>query len=228
MLFSYPSQAAFNRPIPKAKFYERAKLSPSVKARFVSEMSQVVWSYKLAPETINIIPSEAIQEIQVFSVTLKGDTIDEGVLRAIDRSIPSPIIFEVYRAKEARTVAAFKRPSESDSASWVVADYFQSAWSPSDSDRRSLPLALNMGSLYEQILRTLAPIEGRPDEPLQALSDRYAVLRAKHLERERLSAKLKAEKQFNRKVELNALVRQIEAEISDLSDSEQQIIIPTE
>lgn len=227
MLFAYPPQAAFNRVIPKAKFYERAKLAPSLKAKFVSEISQVVWSYKLAPETINIAPSEAVQEVQVFSVTLKGDVIDEGVLRAIDRSIPSPIIFEVHRAKEARTVAAFKRPSVSDSVSWVVADYFHSSWGPSNADRRSLPLALNMGSLYELIVKALAPIEGRASESLQELCNRYSALRSKQVERSRLLAKLKGERQFNRKVELNALVRELDEEISELSDSHQPLVIPT-
>ncbi len=227
MLFAYPPQAAFNRVIPKAKFYERTKLAPSLKAKFVSEISQVVWSYKLAPETINIAPSEAVQEVQVFSVMLKGDAIDEGVLRAIDRSIPSPIIFEVHRAKEATTVAAFKRPSESDSAGWVVADYFHSSWGPSNADRQSLPLALNMSSLYEIIVKAIAPIEGRAGESLQELCNRYSALRSKQVERDRLLAKLKAERQFNRKVELNALVRELDEEISDLSDSHQQLLIPT-
>jgi hypothetical protein len=47
-------------------------------------------------------------------------------------------------------------------------------------------------------------------------------------EKRKLEAKLKTEKQFNRKVELNAALRQIETEISALSDSTQQISKPTE
>jgi hypothetical protein len=228
MLFTYPPKAAFNRVIPKTKFYEHAKPSPSLKARFVSEISQVVWSYKLAPETINLPPVDGVQEIQVFTIKLKEDSIDESVLRAIDRSVPSPIIFELHRAKDAKTVAAFKRPSQSDSASWVVGDYFATDWESIRNERTGLPLALNLVSLYEKILKSLSPVKCRVGESIQQLCERYASIRSKQSERMKLEAKLKAEKQFNRKVELNTALRRIEHELAELSDSTQQISNTTE
>ncbi len=144
MLFAFPPNAAFNRVIPKTKFYEHAKPTPTLKGKFVSDISQVVWSYKLSPETINLAPSEGVHEIQVFTITLKGESIDSSVLTAIDRSIPSPIIFELHRAKDAKTVAAYKRPSEANGAGWVVGDYFENAWEDPTQPKAELPLALNM------------------------------------------------------------------------------------
>ncbi|XZE20312.1 DUF4391 domain-containing protein [Pirellulaceae bacterium SH449] len=228
MLFTYPPKAAFNRVIPKTKFYEHAKPSPSLKARFVSEISQVVWSYKLAPETINLPPADGVQEIQVFSITLKEESIDESVLRAIDRSVPSPIIFELHRVKDAKTVAAFKRPSQADSNSWVVGDYFDTEWEELGKERSSLPLALNLGSLYETLLKSLAPIKCRVGETLQQLCERYASICSKQSERMKLEGKLKAEKQFNRKVELNSALRRIENELDELLSSTAQISNTTE
>lgn len=228
MLFAYPPKAAFNRIIPKTKFYEHAKPSPALKARFVSEISQVVWSYKLAPETINLPASEGVHEIQVFSITLKDETVDESVLRAIDRSVPSPIIFELHRTKDSKTIAAFKRPSESDSTSWVVGDYFDTAWESSYGEKVALPLALSVGSLYEKLLKALAPIKERSGESLQQFCDRYRVILSKQCEKSKAEAKLKAEKQFNRKVELNAAIRRLETEISALSDSTEEISNNTE
>jgi hypothetical protein len=228
MLFTYPINAAFNRVIPKTKFYEHATPSPTLKAKFVSDISQIVWSYKLSPETINLTSSAGVQEIQVFTITLKADSIDPSVLIAIDRSIPSPIVFELHRAKDAKTVAAYKRPSEASGTSWVVGDYFDTAWIDPDAVRTNLPLALNMGSLYEQLLKAIAPVESRLGETLQEFCARYAVIRAKQAEMRKLQAKLKTEKQFNRKVDLNSVLRQIETEISALSDSAQQKSKPTE
>lgn len=227
-LFAYPPKAAFNRVIPKTKFYEHAKPSPSLKARFVSEISQVVWSYKLAPETINLPPADGVQEIQVFSITLKEESIDESVLRAIDRSVPSPIIFELHRAKDAKTLAALKRPSQADSTSWVVGDYFESEWRVIGVDRVTLPLALSLGSLYEKVLKSLSPIQSRTGETLQQLCERYASIRSKQSDRIKLEAKLKAEKQFNRKVEINAALRKIETELEDLSAATEQTSNATE
>ncbi len=217
MLFAFPPNAAFNRVIPKTKFYERTKPSASLKSKFVTEIAQIIWSYKLAPETINLPASDGVQELQVFTVVLKSDKIDESVLRAIDRSIPSPIIFEIQRNKETKSIAAYKRQSASDSSSWVVEEYFDSSWVPHQSDRAKLPLALNMGSLYEQLLKSLAPIACRANESLAALTERYTAIRSKQTESQRLAAKLKSEKQFNRKVELNAKLRGLDSEIALLS-----------
>lgn len=228
MLFAYPSKAAFNRVIPKTKFYEHAKPSPTLKARFVSEISQVVWSYKLAPETINLPPSDGVQEIQIFSITLKEESIDESVLRAIDRSVPSPIIFELHRVKDAMTVAAFKRPSQADSNSWVVGDYFATDWEEIGKERSSLPLALSLGSLYEKLLKSLSPLKCRVGETLQQLCERYASICSKQSEKMKLEAKLKAEKQFNRKVEINTALRRIDTELDELSAATAQISNTTE
>ena len=219
VLFDYPKKAEFNRIVPKAKFYERAKLSKAVKERFVSEVGQIVWRYKLAPETINLPARSGIQEIQVFSVTSKTENLSEEVLRAIDKAIPSPIIFEIIFESKVRVVLAYKRQNEADSNSWVVELYVASDWLPNESKREPLPVVLDMGSLYEQSLRSLVSIPQRSGEDLRQLVNRVGSIRSKEIEQRRVEAKLQAEKQFNRKVELNAQLRTIHEEISCLSNA---------
>jgi Domain of unknown function (DUF4391) len=227
MLFAFPPNAEFNRVIPKSKFYEHTSPTPTLKAKFVSQISQVVWSYKLSPETINLAPSEGVQEIQVFAIKIKGDSIDSSVLTAIDRSIPSPIVFEIHREKGAKTVAALKRLNETSGTIWV-GNYFDPEWEDPNNTRSKLPMALSMGSLYEQLLKSIAPIESRKGESLREFCERHTAILAKQMEKRKLEAKLRTEKQFNRKVELNAALRQIETQISVLSDSTLQIQKPLE
>jgi hypothetical protein len=217
VLFDYPKKAVFNRIVPKSKFYERAKPSKTVRERFVSEISQIVWRYKLAPETINLPARSGIHEIQVFSIASKTQDLSEDVLRTIDKAIPSPIIFEIEFESRTRMVAAYKRQSESDSSNWVVELYFASDWLPSDTNRQPLPIVLDMGSLYEQFLRSLVSISQRPGEDLRGFVGRAASIRSKESEQRKLDVRLHAEKQFNRKVELNAQLRKIHEEIASLS-----------
>ena len=54
LFFSYPRQAEFNRVLPKSKIYEHGKPSRAVRDCFVAQINQIVWQYKLAPETINL------------------------------------------------------------------------------------------------------------------------------------------------------------------------------
>jgi len=63
VLFDYPKSAAFGRVLPKAKIYEHASPSTAVKNLFVRQVEQIVWQFKLAPETVNLKPSRAVPEI---------------------------------------------------------------------------------------------------------------------------------------------------------------------
>ena len=219
MLFEYPKKAAFNRVVPKTKFYERAKPTKTVKDKFVSQVAQVVWSYKLAPETKNLPASKGVSEIQVFTITAKSETLGEDVLRCIDRSIPSPIVFEIHFDSKVKLVAAYKRTNEADSTSWVVERYFATDWIPSDTTRHSLPVVLDMSNLYEKMLVPLLGLSQRNGESLRELVQRASAIRSKQDELKKLTSKITSEKQFNRKVELNSELRTIQTEIELLSSN---------
>lgn len=220
-LFAYPKQAEFGRVLPKNKIYEHSGANTRLKDLFVEQVEQIVWRYKLAPETINLPAKPGVPEIQVFSIQLKTQELHRDVLRCIDGAVQFPIIFELTQSQgaEARTqvVAAYKRPSEADSANWVCSEYFESAWMPATAGRSPLPLTLDLAGLYEQLLRRLVPITARDQEPLRDLVARTEALLAKATEVAKAEARLSREKQFNRKVEINSTLRQLKAELEQLN-----------
>ncbi|HBP1800606.1 TPA: DUF4391 domain-containing protein [Pseudomonas aeruginosa] len=216
-LFNFPVQARVARVVPKSKIYEHGPVNSALRDKFVGQVEQITWAYKLAPETINLPARGGVAEIQVFDITLKAAELDEDVLRAIDRAIPLPIIFQLHHEQRTRMVAAFKRPSEADASKWVIDGYFAGGWLPTDGPRQALPVALDLQGLYEQLLRSLLPSPARPGESLAEQLQRLNRLRSLHSERAKLDARLHKEKQFNRKVALNAQLREIQNEIADLS-----------
>lgn len=216
-LFSFPAQSRVARVVPKSKIYEYGPVNSALRDKFVGQVEQITWAYKLAPETINLPARGGVAEIQVFDITLKTAELDEDVLRAIDRAIPLPIIFQLQHEQRTRMVAAFKRPSEADASKWVIDGYFAGDWLPSSSPRRTLPVALDLQGLYEQFLRCLLPRQARPGESLPEQLQRLNRLRSLQKEHAKLDARLHKEKQFNRKVALNAQLREIQNEIADLS-----------
>ncbi len=80
----------------------------------MTQVDQITWKYKLAPETMNLAATKAVGEIQVFGISLRNGKLDEEVLRAIDRAIPFPLIFELSWSGKRKAVAAFKRSSDAD------------------------------------------------------------------------------------------------------------------
>jgi len=217
MIFAYPKQAEFNRVLPKSKIYEHGTPSRAVRDCFVSQVNQIVWQYKLAPETINLPARPGVPEIEIFSIDLKTADLNIEVLRCIDKAIPLPIFYNVNFEGRTKIVAAYKRPNDADASRWVLGDYFESEWMPSNSERSALPVALDMAGLYEQLLRQLMPFSARSSETIKDQVERLAQLRSKQTEYAKLEARLLKEKQFNRKVEINAQLRSIKTDIASLT-----------
>lgn len=213
---NYPKQAAFGRTLPKNKIYEHSGANKRQKDMFVEQVEQIVWQYKLAPETINLPAKPGVPELQVLSIQLKTLELNLDVLRCIDGAVQFPIIFELNFDGRTQVIAAYKRPNESDASRWVLSDYFATAWLPSDIERAAMPLALDLGGLYEQALHRLILTPVRPQESLTDLVGRVERVAAKQREVEKAASKLAKEKQFNRKVEANAELRTLRAELEAL------------
>lgn len=219
-LTAFPKNAAFGRAIPKNKIYQKARPGRALQQAFVNEVQQIIWQYKLAPETINLQAKPAVPEIQIFRIEQKTPALNEDVLRCIDKAIPLPVIYQLSYAGKLQMKAAYKRPSDADSQKWVVHDnYFESPWLPEDSEHKALPVVLDLQALYDDLLRQLMPQPARPGEPLKSQVERLEQIRAKTAECNKYQAQLNKEKQFNRKVELNAQVRQLQAEIKQLQNA---------
>jgi len=217
VLFDYPKNAAFGRVLPKSKIYEHGSLSSAVKQLFVRQVEQIIWQHKLAPETVNLKASTAVPEIQVFSIALKGGELKTEVLRCIDQAISFPILFELRYDEKIMSIAAYKRPSESDSGKWVISEYFESGWVSSNTPRKPLPMVFDLGALYAHLLTPLMPHPARSGENLQAWVERMELIRSRKREMEKCEVRLRKEKQFNRKVAINAELRDLKQELENLT-----------
>lgn len=216
-MFAYPKQAEFNRVVPKSKIYAHAKPSKRIRELFVSEVGEILWKYKLSPETTNLPARHGITEIEVFEIALRTPELDEAVVQAIDRAIPYPLLFQFTHGEHVRFAASYKRPSDADSSKWVIEARFQTEPQPLTAERPPLPVALDLAGLYEQIVRRHIPLTPRTSESLTEQIARYKAIQSKQHEQRRLEARLGREIQFNRKVEVNAALHALRFELKLLS-----------
>ena len=214
-LFAYPTNAAFGRVLPKSKIYERTQPTTAVKELFVRQIEQIVWQYKLAPETINVQGTTIVPEIQIFRITLKTGELKPEALRCIDQAIPFPLVFELCHEGKVKSIAAYKRPSAADAAN--ISPYFAADWLPEDTPRHPLPVVFDLETLYAQLLAPLLPYPPRQGESLQAQVDRMDQIGQLQRELERCEVRLAKEKQFNRKVAMNAEKRELNGQLKDLT-----------
>ena len=217
-LFAWPSKAVVARPVAKAKIYAHAKPSAALRALFVDQVESITWAYKLAPETINLPAKPDVPEIEVFEIALKLPDVNHSVLRCIDKAIPFPILFVLRYDGHSQPVAAYKRPSDAASGQWVVGDYHAAPWQKDGVVRPGLPVTLDLQGLYEQLLRQHLVVPARAGESLRDQLDRLSLLSAKQAAAAKLETRLAQEKQFNRKIEINAQLRTIRQELDSLTN----------
>jgi len=202
--------------LPKVKIYTNAKPGKKVKALFVSQVEEIVWKYKLSRDTINLANRDGFTEIQIFEIILREPELAPEVLSVIDKAIPYPILYRLRYRERIRHVAAYKRPAADSSGKWLTEAYFETGWTDTGAQALPLPVALDIKSLYEQMLMAYIDLPPRSGETLDALVKRVGLIRKHHRELSTLEAKMNKEKQFNRKVELNAQLRIMKSRLEEL------------
>lgn len=220
-LFRWPEAGRVDRVIPKERLYAEGDVTNALRQRFIDEVQRIRWAFKLGEESIRLSGTEAVAEIQVFEIDLKGSTLETSVLTAIDRAIPSPIIFELRREDglwaEQTMAASYKRPGTRHAKR---SDYLRTGWVRTDEERVPLPAAVDVEGLYVQILGALLPHPLRPGENLSEGIDRMALVRRLEREITALDKRMRLEPQFNRKVELRRDLRARQAELGALKNPE--------
>lgn len=219
VLYRWPKAAHFGRVVPKTKFYEHGNVTATSRKKFIDEIQRITWTHKLAEPTVHLAARDDVPEIQVFVVEAKEADVSDGMLAAIDKAIPFPVIFEVssqrHGDERVRTVAAFKQLLGSRTP--TITEHFTSDWYAAQAPRRRLPTALDLAQLYERLLRPLLPVRTGEHESIVVAAGRVATARKVEAELERLERRLHNEPQFNRRVELRRQVRELETRLCKLT-----------
>ena len=221
-LYKFPQQAKVDRLIPKNKFYEQGKANTKIEQLFVDQVENIRWAYKLASSTIHLQDQEDLKEIQIFRVKSRVEDLDVSILSFIDKLILTPIIFEVVYQDKVKVVATYKRLNQADKTKAVIGQYYASEWLE-DHDRIELPLYLKLADLYEHFIAQILPITSSEDsgDDDESVSIELKLQKAQQLESlqkqlDKLKSKLRTEKQFNRKVELNKHIHALESDLNKL------------
>jgi len=215
-MFAFPDKAAYGRTVPKNLIYANARPSTRVKNLFVAEVGEIIWQYKLSPETVNLEAKDGYAEIQVFDLLLKTPELSPDVLEAMDKAVPYPVFYRLRHENRVKHAAAYKRPAQDGTGKWVVGNCYETRWGSANKTGQPLPVALDLKSLYEQMLLPYIPLPPVEGESLQDLVNREYRIRQIQRQLKELESKLKKEKQFNRKVEFNGEIRKLSAELQGL------------
>ncbi len=217
-MINIPDRALLNRRIPKAKFYEQIGVDSKLERKFIDEIDNIIWKYKLSQETTNLKPTKKVEEIQVFEISLKEKYISKEVLENIDRVIPYPILYILKYKDNIKLAIAYKERNKIDENKMVVHSYYQSEWIKEYELAVDILKGLSLEDVYDNLLRQLIPIENTLEDDIEKLIKLNEKQESLKKEIEKLEKKVKREKQFNRKVDLNIELQKKKKELEELLD----------
>lgn len=212
-MLGLPQSTEFNKRIPKQKFYEHITVSPALKKSFVDQIRMIYWRNKVAETTVNLAPGTIVDEVEVFEIKLNSASLDEAVLRQIDREISYHIIFLLEYEGKLQAWTAYKEKTPTANAVFKVGKYYHTEWMT----EAELPIridGLNLDAVYENFVRQIAgdALKADSGESLKASVERDE--KKKQLEKQIavLENKMRREKQLNRQMEMNAELKQLKKE----------------
>ena len=216
-MLGLPKTTEFNKRIPKQKFYENINITPALRRIFVDQIKVVYWRNKIAPSTINLEAGNDVTEIEVFEVKLNRNPLDVSVLRQIDKEIPYHIIFLLEYGGKYQAWTAYKEKVGSGSNAFKVDTYYHTDWLLEDELTLKLD-GLNMDAVYENYVRQIAGdvLHTGETESLKESVERSKQIQLLQKQIVALQKKIRREKQLNRQMELNAELKCLRKEISEL------------
>lgn len=218
-MLGLPKSTEFNKRIPKQKFYDNLTVSPTLKRSFVDQIRMIYWANKIAPSTLNLGEGKNVTEIEVLHIRLNQETLDENVLKQIDREIPYHILFLLEYDGKYKAVIGYKEAAGSGKAAFKVDRYYQTEWL----SETNLPVhldGLNIDTVYENFVRQIAGDVLQAATPQESLKESVARDdRRDALQKQinKLQAKIRKEKQLNRQMEMNAELKKLRKEQDDLN-----------
>jgi hypothetical protein len=201
-----PEQARIHTTVPKSKFFEHGHVDTKGKRMFAETVKKIIWEYKIAPDTVGIPASDTVEEIQVFFIELKTRVIPMRVLKMIDTAIPYPIVFVLTYGANTAYCVGYKKMGDHRMycSEWNVAFPFTFT-------------GTNLEAVYQGLIKSCIDknSSGNKDFDIMIETDR----KRRTLEREigTLENKIRSEKQFKKKVELNAQLQIKKRELEKVS-----------
>lgn len=200
-MFKLPKSCYVNKFIPKKVFYEKVGVSSIVKEEFINSVDRITWLYKLSEDTIGLTKTDEIEEIQIFQIDVKEKKIPINVIKTITKGVQYKILFVVKYQKDFCYLIK-------------VEEIYHSEWNDNIVFNFN---GINLKTVYENIVKKIIKEENNVNTFSKIIEDNtYKIELEKKISK--LKQKLKSEKQFNRKVELNKNLNDLMRKMEEINN----------
>ena len=214
-ILKYPQSTIVNRIVPKTMFYKFMEVNPRVKLRFVNDVVNITWLYKLSASSLNVTDTEGMKEIEVFVVNLKQPDCPTDLVTFIDTNMPHHIVFVLVYDDSAMLLINYKDWTDDTHTKFRIRQAFASPWMP----MADLELTVQGQSLPRIYDNFVAQVSGIGEHKAGAMADIVALkkqIATSEAELESLQKKMRKEPQLDRQLVMNKQVKAKRKELTEL------------
>ena len=214
-LLKYPQSTIVNKVVPKTMFYKFMEVNPHMKSRFVNDVVNITWLYKLSASSLNVTDTEEMREIEVFVVNLKQPDCPTDLFTFIDIHMPHHIVFVLVHDNSAMLLINYKDWTDESHTKFHIRQAFASPWV----SLADLELAVQGQSLPRIYDNYVAQVSGIGEHKAGSMAD-IVVLRKQiataEAELKSLEKRMRKEPQLDRQLAMNKQVRQKRQQLAEL------------
>lgn len=223
-LLHYPQSTIVNRVVPKTMFYKFMKVNPRMKSRFVNDVVNITWLYKLSAGTLNVTDTEEMKEIEVFVVNLKQPDCPTDLFTFIDINMPHHIVFVLVHDDSAMLLINYKDWTDGTHTKFKITQAFASPWMPM-ADLELTVQGQSLPRIYDNFVAQVSGIgehKAGSLEDIVALRKLIAIIEA---ELKTLEKRMRKEPQLDRQLAMNKQVRQKRKQLAEIKQKMEELSV---
>lgn len=202
-LLQYPDTTLFGKTVPKKMFYDQLDVNAKMKQRFVNDVEEIIWLYKLSPNTLNVRAGEKVGEIEIMLCPLKDVECPVDVFKFISQKIPHHIVFILQFGNSYRLLIQYGQ------------DSFVSPWYPKD--ELSLKIeGQTLDRIYDGFVGQITGIGNKDSESLQEIIRLKKEIKKLTDKINTFQRQIRREPQLNRQIEMNSEARSMKQQLQEL------------
>lgn len=214
-ILNYPQSTIVGRVVPKTMFYKFMEVNLRMKSRFVNDVVNIIWLYKLSASSLNVTDTEEMKEIEVFVVNLKQPDCPTDLFSFIDTNMPHHIVFVLMHDNSAMLLINYKDWADDTHTKFRIRQAFASPWMPI----ADLELTVQGQSLPRIYDNFVAQVSGIGEHKAGSMADIVALkkqIATAEADLQSLEKRMRKEPQLDKQLQMNKEVKAKRQNVSEL------------
>lgn len=221
-LLSYPRSTIVDKVVPKTMFYKFMEVNPRMKVRFVNDVVQICWLYKLSASTLNVTDNDEMREIEIFVATLKQQDCPTDLFTFIDTNMPHHIVFVLKYENNYMLVVNYKEWKDSTHTQFRITQTFASPWM--ERERLNLEIeGLSLSRIYDNFVAQVSGIGEHKAGSLAEIVELKKRIAAAEAELQSQEKKMRREPQYDVQVRINSEVKKKRQELTSMKKKMEEL-----